>query len=118
MCRISLIPGILKTIASNKKMPLPMKVCQPSMIGHYTPRNWNHNNHLPVFPLQLFEISDVVLKDDGKDVGARNERRLCVGYYGQTSGLEVCLAVCTYNCVASLNARLFPYRLFMARSIA
>lgn len=37
VARTSLIPGILKTIASNKKMPLPLK---------------------------LFEISDIVLKDD------------------------------------------------------
>lgn len=62
MCRISLIPGILKTVASNKRVALPIKV---------------------------FEISDVVLKDPTRDVGARNERRLCVIYYGQTSGLEV-----------------------------
>ena len=37
VARTSLLPGILKTIASNKNMPLPLK---------------------------LFEISDVVLKDD------------------------------------------------------
>merc|ERR1712080_523804 len=43
----TLLPGLLKTIASNKNMALPLK---------------------------LFEISDVVLKDTEKDVGARNER--------------------------------------------
>lgn len=37
VCRTTLLPGLLKTIAANKKMPLPIKV---------------------------FEISDVVLKDD------------------------------------------------------
>lgn len=37
--RTTLIPGLLKTVASNKKMPLPIK---------------------------LFEISDVVLKDSTK----------------------------------------------------
>lgn len=36
VCRTTLLPGILKTIAANKKMPLPLKI---------------------------FEISDVVLKD-------------------------------------------------------
>lgn len=43
VCRTTLLPGILKTIAANKKMPLPMKI---------------------------FEISDVVLKDPeaGKEV--------------------------------------------------
>eukprot|EP00123_Amoebidium_parasiticum_P000875 comp11790_c0_seq1/m.6396 comp11790_c0_seq1/g.6396 ORF comp11790_c0_seq1/g.6396 comp11790_c0_seq1/m.6396 type:complete len:591 (-) comp11790_c0_seq1:247-2019(-) len=62
MCRVSLIPGVFKTMASSKKMPLPIKI---------------------------FEISDVVLKDPSKDMGARNERRLCAMYYGQTSGLEL-----------------------------
>lgn len=36
VCRTTLLPGILKTIAANKKMPLPLKI---------------------------FEISDVILKD-------------------------------------------------------
>lgn len=39
VARTTLLPGILKTVASNKNMPLPMK---------------------------LFEISDVVLKDSEK----------------------------------------------------
>lgn len=36
VCRTTLLPGLLKTIAANKKMPLPLKI---------------------------FEISDVILKD-------------------------------------------------------
>uniref|UniRef100_M4A1H5 Phenylalanine--tRNA ligase beta subunit n=1 Tax=Xiphophorus maculatus TaxID=8083 RepID=M4A1H5_XIPMA len=40
VARTTLLPGLLKTIAANKKMPLPLK---------------------------LFEISDVVLKDESKD---------------------------------------------------
>ena len=39
IARTSLLPGILKTIASNLKMPLPLK---------------------------LFEVSDIVLKDSTK----------------------------------------------------
>ena len=39
VARTTLLPGLLKTIAANKKMPLPMKI---------------------------FEISDVVLKDSKK----------------------------------------------------
>lgn len=39
IARTSLIPGLLKTLNSNKKMPLPLK---------------------------LFEISDVILKDNNK----------------------------------------------------
>lgn len=43
VARTTLLPGLLKTLAANKKMPLPMK---------------------------LFEISDVVLKDSkaGKQI--------------------------------------------------
>jgi phenylalanyl-tRNA synthetase beta chain len=36
----------------------------------------------------VFEISDVVLKDPTTDVGARNERRLCVVNYNKTAGFE------------------------------
>ena len=39
-------------------------------------------------PLKLFELSDVVLMDANRDVGARNERRLAALYYGKTSGFE------------------------------
>ncbi|KAL9692595.1 hypothetical protein quinque_012082 [Culex quinquefasciatus] len=46
--RTSLIPGLLKTLAANRKIPLP---------------------------LNLFEVSDVVLADS--EVGAKNERRVC-----------------------------------------
>lgn len=64
VARTCLLPGLLKTLNSNKKMPLPMK---------------------------LFEISDVVLADlDHPDIGARNERHLAAIYYGkQTSGFEI-----------------------------
>lgn len=62
VARTTLIPGILKTIGCNKKMPLPMK---------------------------LFEISDVVHSDDQKDVGARNHRRFCAANYNKTPGFEV-----------------------------
>ncbi|KAK2880709.1 hypothetical protein Q8A67_017977 [Cirrhinus molitorella] len=62
VARTSLLPGLLKTVAANRKMPLPLK---------------------------LFEISDVVLKDETKDVGARNDRRLCAVYYNKSPGFEV-----------------------------
>lgn len=58
----SLVPEMLKTIASNKKMPLPIKV---------------------------FQIADVVLQDPSTDVGARNERRLSAVICDLTSGFEV-----------------------------
>lgn len=62
VARTTLLPGLLKTIASNKKMPLPFK---------------------------LFEISDVVLKDKNAEVGARNERRLCAVYSNKSAGFEI-----------------------------
>nr|CAG4636889.1 EOG090X03QT [Ceriodaphnia reticulata]SVE72848.1 EOG090X03QT [Ceriodaphnia reticulata] len=62
VARCTLLPGLLKTIAANRNMPLPLK---------------------------LFEISDVVLKDSQKDVGARNCRNLCVVYYNKSPGFEL-----------------------------
>jgi len=62
IARTTLIPGLLKTIAANKKMPLPLK---------------------------LFEVSDVVLKDPQTEVGAKNERRLCAVNCNKTGGFEV-----------------------------
>ena len=58
----SLIPELLKTIASNKRLPLPIKI---------------------------FQIADVVLQDASRDVGARNERRLCAALCDLSSGFEV-----------------------------
>jgi len=62
IARTTLLPGLLKTIANNKNMALPLK---------------------------LFEISDVVLKDETKDVGAKNERRMCAVNCGKTPGFEI-----------------------------
>eukprot|EP00873_Tetraselmis_striata_P019778 jgi/Tetstr1/440042/TSEL_028401.t1 len=61
VCRTSLLPGMLKTLAANKDAPLPIK---------------------------LFEVSDVVLLTDEVAVGAKNERRLCAAYCGKDSGFE------------------------------
>lgn len=54
--------GLLKTAASNKKMPLPLKI---------------------------FEISDIVLADESTEVGARNERRLAAVNSNKSAGFEV-----------------------------
>ena len=61
IARTTLLPGLMKTVQANLKMPLPMK---------------------------LFEISDVVLKDAIKDVGAKNQRRLCALNYNKSPGFE------------------------------
>merc|ERR1712142_152620 len=62
VARTTLLPGLLKTVANNKNMALPLK---------------------------LFELSDIVLKDAGRDVGAKNERRLCAVNCGKTPGFEI-----------------------------
>ncbi|XP_007425722.1 phenylalanine--tRNA ligase beta subunit [Python bivittatus] len=62
VARTTLLPGLLKTITANKKMPLPLK---------------------------LFEISDIVVKDSTKDVGARNHRHLCAIFYNKNPGFEI-----------------------------
>ena len=40
-------------------------------------------------PLKLFEISDIVIKDSSRDVGARNYRHLCAVYYNKNPGFEI-----------------------------
>lgn len=60
--RTTLLPGLLKTIANNRGTALP---------------------------IQLFEVSDVILKDLSRETGSRNERRLCAVYYSQTPGVEI-----------------------------
>ncbi|XP_017390801.1 phenylalanine--tRNA ligase beta subunit isoform X2 [Cebus imitator] len=62
VARTTLLPGLLKTIAANRKMPLPLK---------------------------LFEISDIVIKDSNTDVGAKNYRHLCAVYYNKNPGFEI-----------------------------
>lgn len=62
VARTTLLPGLLKTIASSRNMPLPVKI---------------------------FEVSDVVLNDKEAEVGARNERRLAVAFYNKLSGFEI-----------------------------
>eukprot|EP00611_Tribonema_gayanum_P016486 TRINITY_DN286_c5_g1_i1.p1 TRINITY_DN286_c5_g1~~TRINITY_DN286_c5_g1_i1.p1 ORF type:complete len:630 (-),score=266.25 TRINITY_DN286_c5_g1_i1:209-2098(-) len=62
--RTTLLPGVLKTL--------------------------QHNRSLSVKDgLRLFEISDVVLQDPATDTGARNVRRLCALYTGNTAGFEI-----------------------------
>lgn len=62
VARTCLLTGLLKTLNSNKKLPLPMK---------------------------LFEISDILLVDNKIDVCVRNERHIGAVYCGkQSSGFE------------------------------
>lgn len=61
-CRRSLLAGILKSLAHNKGLPLP---------------------------LRLFEIGDCVVKDNTTDTGARNIRKLTAISCSSTAGFEV-----------------------------
>lgn len=60
--RTSLMPGILKTVGHNKDHPKPIKI---------------------------YEVGDVVLLDESKDVGATNRRQLAALHCGATSGFEL-----------------------------
>ncbi|CAI9114782.1 OLC1v1015583C1 [Oldenlandia corymbosa var. corymbosa] len=60
--RTSLMPGILKTAGHNKDHPKPIKI---------------------------FEVGDVVLLDESRDVGARNQRQCAALYCGANSGFEL-----------------------------
>jgi phenylalanyl-tRNA synthetase beta chain len=61
--RTTLLPGLLKTLQFNRTVGIKDGV-------------------------RFFEISDVVLRDDASDTGARNVRRLAASYTGATSGFE------------------------------
>ncbi|XP_071737837.1 phenylalanine--tRNA ligase beta subunit, cytoplasmic [Rutidosis leptorrhynchoides] len=60
--RSSLMAGILKTAAHNKDHPKPIKI---------------------------FEVGDITVLDESKDVGAINRRQLAALYCGATSGFEL-----------------------------
>eukprot|EP00177_Eucheuma_denticulatum_P004484 GFKZ01008153.1.p1 GENE.GFKZ01008153.1~~GFKZ01008153.1.p1 ORF type:complete len:592 (-),score=85.13 GFKZ01008153.1:2014-3789(-) len=61
-CRTSLLPGLLKTLRENRKSKVPIK---------------------------LFEVGDVVVKDGGAEVLARNRRKVAGIYCGMSAGFEV-----------------------------
>ncbi len=62
--RTSLLPGVLKTLQHNRFIPLKDGI-------------------------RLFEVSDVVLRDEFTDTGARNERHIVAAYAGLTAGFEI-----------------------------
>lgn len=62
VARRSLLPGALKTLGANKDAPLP---------------------------LRLFEVGDVLLRDDASPSGSRNDRRLVAVHCDKTAAFEV-----------------------------
>lgn len=63
ICRVELLPGLLKALSSN--------------MGHVT------------LPVKLFEVGDVVLLDPQSDVGARNRRQFAAAFSSKVSGFEI-----------------------------
>lgn len=59
--RVALLTGLLRCVASNKAVPLPIRV---------------------------FEVGDVILKDESYAVGTKNSQHICAVYCGMTSGFE------------------------------
>ena len=59
--RTTLLVGLLKTISNNKKLPVPIK---------------------------LYEIADVILRDENSDVGAINQRRVAAVISDVKAGFE------------------------------
>ncbi|OZJ03624.1 hypothetical protein BZG36_03731 [Bifiguratus adelaidae] len=76
--RTSLLPGILKTIESNLKHSLPIKV---------------------------FEVSDVVFKDDSMDRLSRNERHVAAAYADTDAGFDIIHGL-LHRSMTMLHARL------------
>ncbi|ROT40348.1 phenylalanyl-tRNA synthetase [Sodiomyces alkalinus F11] len=62
VARTTLLPGLLKTIRENK--------------GHSV-------------PIKIFEVADVVLKDESLERRARNERHFAAAWCGKSSGFEM-----------------------------
>jgi phenylalanyl-tRNA synthetase beta chain len=62
VARNALVPGLLKTLSYNKDMPIPLKI---------------------------FEIQDIVVKDESTDTNSRNERHLAALYCSKTGGFEI-----------------------------
>lgn len=61
-CRTTLLPGLLKTLRENRRCKVPIK---------------------------LFEVGDVILKDDKAEVLASNRRKVAAIYCATSAGFEV-----------------------------
>jgi phenylalanyl-tRNA synthetase beta chain len=61
-CRTSLLPGLLKTLRENRKAKVP---------------------------LRLFEVGDVVVKDEAAEVRAANRRKMAAVYCSMSAGFEI-----------------------------
>ncbi|KAG5029636.1 hypothetical protein JHK87_013150 [Glycine soja] len=92
--RTSLMPGILKIVAHNKDHPKPIKVIHPSdnislglvttfKVFHLFLPNPNGGSSC------IFEVGDIAVLDEQRDVGAKNLRQLAALYCGANAGFEI-----------------------------
>lgn len=63
----------VSVVSSRSKYDIIRTSMLPSILGCFS------NNLHDDYPQKIFEINDVVILDDDKDVKSRNETRLCVG---------------------------------------
>ncbi|KRX03405.1 putative DNA binding domain [Pseudocohnilembus persalinus] len=94
--------------ALNNEADLTTKLCKendPNMVKILNPRTadytcgrttlipgclkWLAYNKVNKLPIKIFELSDVILKDEKNQVGARNERRITALQYNLSSQLEI-----------------------------
>jgi hypothetical protein len=81
IARTNLVSGLLKTLSNNRSLPLPVQLFEVSDV-------------VLLVRVGLFHVNGVTLthgQDSTTDTGARNERRLSASFSGTASGLEVCL---------------------------
>ena len=84
--RTTLLPGLLKTIASSRNMPLPLKIFEVSDVVLSDKESGTRNSSLDSCVL----LSWLVISHSFiVEVGARNERRLAVVFYNKLAGFEI-----------------------------
>ncbi|KAH0624011.1 hypothetical protein JD844_007288 [Phrynosoma platyrhinos] len=93
VARTTLLPGLLKTVAANRKMPLPLKLFEISdiVVKDSTKANTVRGCLVqnPFFPGLQLDIQQLKEAHGVIDVGARNHRHLCAIYYNKNPGFEV-----------------------------
>ncbi|KAJ7424106.1 Phenylalanine--tRNA ligase beta subunit [Willisornis vidua] len=92
VARTTLLPGLLKTIAANRKMPLPLKLFEISDIVVKDP-NTGLDSPALFNTVHYYNDRKNILSDKIQtychNVGARNYRHLCAIYYNKSPGFEI-----------------------------
>uniref|UniRef100_A0A0N4ZX65 Phenylalanine--tRNA ligase beta subunit n=1 Tax=Parastrongyloides trichosuri TaxID=131310 RepID=A0A0N4ZX65_PARTI len=104
---VSLIPGIIDkdmVVVSNPKTKDCQAVRTNLLCGLL--KTLSYNKIVPM-PIKLFEIQDVVVKDENAETGARNIRRIAGVYCNTTAGFEVARGIVD-QILISLNITTSP----------